>query len=190
MFPRTYRFGTPNSRDGRTRECCASSRSYATPNSCTVAAAALALLLAPASAAVSVGRIFTDGMVLQDHATYDQRPFIYGSAAAGEVVTVVRQQPDGTNDTFVSPAAADGSWIVQCDPDYFAASQNNLTFYISGSESARTIVIRNAAYGDVFLCSASTQYTHTIASSLLLAPAPGLYCEAVARSDGRTRESC
>jgi hypothetical protein len=58
-------------------------------------------LLAPlrARGAVSVGRIFSDGMVLQDHATYDQRPFVYGLAAPGEHVTVVRTQPDGANDT-------------------------------------------------------------------------------------------
>ena len=128
-------------------------------------ASVAAALIAPALATVSVGRIFSDGMVLQDHATYDQRPFVFGSAAAGEVVTVVRQQPDGTNDTFVSPAAADGSWIVQVDPDYFAASQNNLTFFISGSESKRAIVIRNAAYGDVFLCSGQSNMNENVYAS-------------------------
>jgi len=113
---------------------------------------ALAALAACARATVSVGRIFSDGMVLQDHATYDQRPFIYGDAAPAELVTVVRQQPNGANDTFLATADSNGAWIVQCDPDYFAADQNNLTFYVSGSASASTIVIRNAAYGDVFLC--------------------------------------
>ena len=123
---------------------------------------ALTLALAPARVGgeVSVGRIFSDGMVLQDHATYDQRPFVYGRAAPGEVVKVVRQQPDGTNDTFVVTTDAAGDWIVQCDPDYFAANQNNLTFFISGSASSETIVIRNAAYGDVFLCSASAAKGH------------------------------
>ena len=72
----------------------------------------------------------------------------------GELVTVVRQQPNGANDTFLATVDASGFWIVQADPDYFASSQNNLTFYISGSvEPVNVITIRNAAYGDVFLCS-------------------------------------
>ena len=125
-------------------------------------------LLAPlrARGAVSVGRIFSDGMVLQDHATYDQRPFVYGLAAPGEHVTVVRTQPDGANDTFTALADAAGSWIVQCDPDYFAASQNNLTFSITGSESpGAAIVIRNAAYGDVFVCSGQSNMNENVYAS-------------------------
>lgn len=78
---------------------------------------------------------------------------LYGNAVPGEMVTVVRQTPNKNNDTFVVQADAESFFIVQLDPDYFAASQNNLTFYIFGSVSTNLITIRDAAYGDVFLCS-------------------------------------
>ena len=108
-----------------------------------------------ASALITVPAIFSDGFVLQRHYAYDQRPFIYGySDQTQELVTVVRQQPNGSNDTYLATTdAATGFWIVQADPDYFADNQNNLTFYIYGSLSKNIIIIRNAAYGDVFLCS-------------------------------------
>ena len=64
-------------------------------------------------ARVTVGRIFSDRMVLQDHATYDQRPMIYGQADVHELVTVTRQQPDGANDTIQALTDATGAWIVQ-----------------------------------------------------------------------------
>ena len=131
-----------------------------------VAAAFALAALARVGAAVSVGRIFSDGMVLQDHATYDQRPFIYGEAVPGELVTVVRQQPNGQNDTFLATADAAGDWIVQADPDYFAADQNNLTFYIYGNASPLdTIVIRNAAYGDVYACSGQSNMVENVYAS-------------------------
>lgn len=105
--------------------------------------------------AIFLPAIFSDGMVLQDHATYDQRPFIYGYADLDEVVTVVRTQPDGQNATYLGTADnVTGFWIVQPDPDYFAASQNNLTFSIWGSNAPDNVTfIRDVAYGDVFLCS-------------------------------------
>ena len=121
----------------------------------------LVLLLAQcARAAVWVPAIFSDGMVLQEHATIDQRPFVYGtSQSPNELVTVVRSQPNGRNDTYpvVSSATpnADGdyAWVSQIDPDYFPAKENNLTFYIYGSlPPLNVIVIREAVYGDVFLC--------------------------------------
>lgn len=54
-----------------------------------------------ANAEITVGSIFSDHMVLQDHATYDQRPFIYGYAVPAETVTIVRRTPDHKNDTFI-----------------------------------------------------------------------------------------
>ena len=127
-------------------------------------------------ARISVGRIFSDGMVMQDHATYDQRPFVYGAAAPYEVVTVVRTTPEGSNDTFVVTANAGGDWIVQIDPDYFRASQNNLTFSIYGSASAAPIVIKNAAYGDVFICSGQSNMNENVAAAFGAAEAmSGIY---------------
>jgi sialate O-acetylesterase len=119
--------------------------------------AALALLhLHSGSATVTVPGIFSDGMVLQEHATYDQRPFIYGLAeAVGELVTVIRHRPAANaNDTYLATADASKQWIVQLDPDYFSSQNNNLTIFITGSAApVNTITIRNVVYGDVFLCS-------------------------------------
>ena len=56
-------------------------------------------------------------MVLQGHATYDQRPFINGFAAPGDLVTVERLQPSGSKSFYYATAEADGSWITQLDPD-------------------------------------------------------------------------
>jgi hypothetical protein len=56
------------------------------------------------------------------------------------------------NDTFIVTADNSGDWIVEVDPDYFAANQNNLTFSIYGSSAMNDpIVIYNAAYGDVYV---------------------------------------
>lgn len=108
---------------------------------------------------VSVPGIFSDGMVLQEHSTYDQRPMIYGQATQpGELVTVIRHLPSGHNDTYYATADATSFWIVQLDPDYFSKSQNNLTIYITGSvPPLNTITIRDVVYGDVFLCSGCVQ---------------------------------
>ena len=72
-------------------------------------------------------------MVLQGHATYDQRPFIYGDAAPGDTVTVNRIQPSGAKDVYTATADATGAWITQLDPDYFPAKENDLTITISAS---------------------------------------------------------
>ena len=114
-----------------------------------------ATCLSYAHALITVPAIFSDGFVLQRHWSSGLRPFIYGySDQAQELVTVVRQQPNGSNDTYrATSESGTGFWIVQADPDFFAVNQNNLTFYIYGSLSKNIITIRNAAYGDVFLCS-------------------------------------
>lgn len=54
---------------------------------------AAACLAGNVLASVTMPQIFSDGMVLQDHATYDQRPFVYGQADVGEVVNVNRTLP-------------------------------------------------------------------------------------------------
>lgn len=110
--------------------------------------------------------IFSDGFVLQTHATYDQRPFIYGyTETIGEIVTVVRQQPNGVNDTFQATSDENNFWIVEVDPDYFADNQNNLTFYIwSETKPTEIRTIYNAAYGDVFLCSGQSNMDENVAA--------------------------
>ena len=72
-----------------------------------------------------------------------------------ELVTVIRHRPaSNENDTYYAVADASRAWIVQLDPDYFSAADNNLTLYIFGSvEPVNTLTIRDVVYGDVFLCS-------------------------------------
>jgi hypothetical protein len=127
----------------------------------------IAFFAARAAATVHVPGIFSDGMVLQEHATYDQRPFIYGTAEApGELITVIRHRPySNANDTYTAQADANRDWIVQLDPDYFRVEDNNLTIFISGSLAPQnTIVIREAVYGDVFLCGGQSNMNENVAA--------------------------
>jgi hypothetical protein len=150
-------------------------------------AALLALLAAPALALVTVPGIFSDGMVLQEHDSYDQRPMIYGaSTSPNELVTVIRARPSGHNDTYLATSEAVSSggdglffWIVQLDPDYFPAKDNNLTIYISGSVApVNLITIRDVVYGDVFLCVPPLPAARSRAACppLPLSPPPPLSC--------------
>lgn len=127
--------------------------------------------------AVTMPQIFSDGMVLQDHATYDQRPFVYGQADVGEIVNVNRTLPGQVPEVrivcgaarwciqqlllpcmqpYFATADGTGLWIVELDPDYFAPSNNGLIVVtVAGSADGFQAVttIRNVSYGDVFLCS-------------------------------------
>ena len=152
-----------------------------------VFAALLALLTAPALALVTVPGIFSDGMVLQEHDSYDQRPMIYGaSTSPNELVTVIRARPSGHNDTYLATSEAVSSggdglffWIVQLDPDYFPAKDNNLTIYISGSVApVNLITIRDVVNGDVFLCVPPLPAARSRAACppLPLSPPPPLSC--------------
>jgi hypothetical protein len=116
--------------------------------------AALALAAAADAAALFLPAIFSDYMVLQGHASYDQRPFIYGYATPGDIVTVERIQPAGAKDTYTATADGTGYWITQLDPDYFAASQNDLTITVAASSDPADVrTLHHVSYGDVFLCS-------------------------------------
>lgn len=125
-------------------------------SSLNIQCVAIVASIAFASATVSMPQIFADGMVLQCHATYDQRPFVYGHADVAEIVNVNRTLPGQTPEVggsypFVdgqrlyaraSPAASilllmllqpyfatadeTGFWIVELDPDYFDPSNNGL----------------------------------------------------------------
>ncbi len=57
-----------------------------------------------ALAAISLPQIFSDGMVLQDHASYDQRPFVYGYADFGELVVVNRTLPGKAPEPYLATA--------------------------------------------------------------------------------------
>lgn len=124
------------------------------------------LLVASASAELFLPSIFSDYMVLQGHASYDQRPFIYGDALPGDVVTVERKQPSGHVDTYYATADATGAWISQLDPDYFAASQNDLTITVVASSNTSDVrVFQHVVYGDVFLCSGQSNMNENVYAS-------------------------
>ena len=117
---------------------------------------AISCVAAVAMGTVSMPQIFSDGMVLQDHATYDQRPFVYGQADEGEVVNVNRTLPGQSPEPYFATADSTGFWIVELDPDYFAPSNNGLIVVtVAGSSDSFNAVttINNVSYGDVFLCS-------------------------------------
>ena len=81
-------------------------------------AMAMAGITAGVMGAVTMPQIFSDGMVLQDHATYDQRPFVYGQADVGEIVNVNRtlpgQAPEVRSSFVWQPCGASSS---DCSPD-------------------------------------------------------------------------
>ena len=122
-----------------------------------LAARQLALLLAAFHLPIAVQgvivlpQIFSDGMVLQTNRAYGGRPFMYGSAAPGETVTIAgldRRSAPGV--PYPTLADAHGRWRLQLDP-YQGPAAFNAT--ISGSRSKNTITIRRIVYGDVILCS-------------------------------------
>lgn len=114
-------------------------------------------------ALVHVPSIISDGMVLQDYYMYDSRSFIYGWADAGEVVQLSTTTTiTGQITAYATTADSNGSWIVQLNPDYFVIAQPqtmNMTIAGSSDNYTATIVIRDIAYGDVFVvrsCSAAS----------------------------------
>ena len=109
------------------------------------------------SPTLRVNGLFSDGMVLQTNYEGGLRPFLHGSAAPGEVVTLTGA-PSRTKGKshFSATADATGRWVMQLDPHIQAKTdpQAGFTLTLSGSLSPRsTIVARNVVYGDVFLCS-------------------------------------
>lgn len=122
-------------------------------------------LLGASAAPLFLPAIFSDFMVLQGHASYDQRPFIYGEATPGDFVHVTRTTPNGNSANYLATVDADGAWIVQLDPDYFPGSQNDLTVEVwaeADPNDVRTFV--HVAYGDVFLCSGQSNMNENVAA--------------------------
>ena len=135
------------------------------------------LLVALARAELFLPKIYSSYMVLQGHATYDQRPFINGFAAPSDLVTVQRKQPSGAADLYYATAEQDGSWITQLDPDYFRADQNDLTISIwAASNKSDVRVLEHVVYGDVFLCSGQSNMNENVYASFGAASAmAGVY---------------
>lgn len=94
-----------------------------------LAAAAAALAWTVTSAAVTLPSIFSDGCVLQMAASYDQRPFVYGTADPGELVQV-NLTTTGAPASYPVFAGPDGRWQAQIDSSNFAG---NGTLTVAGS---------------------------------------------------------
>lgn len=90
-------------------------------------------------------------VVLQTNRAYGGRPFMYGTAEPGEIVTVAGLSRRSANGVpYPTTADASGRWRLQLDP-YQGGATFNAT--ITGSVSSNTIEITNIVYGDVILCS-------------------------------------
>lgn len=106
---------------------------------CLIGAALLWGISASASAAVHLGRPFSDGMVLQR----DAADPVWGTADAGERVTVhfAGQEKSATAD-------ANGHWRVTLDA--VAASAEPRTMTVQGTN---TVNVGNVLVGEVWFCS-------------------------------------
>ncbi len=102
---------------------------------------ALLLAVAPllARAEVALPVLFSDHMVLQR----DQPVAVWGSAAAGETVTV-----RFADDTRSAVADSSGRWSVRLGP--FAASAEGRELVVSGSN---TLTLSDVLVGEVWFCS-------------------------------------
>lgn len=97
-----------------------------------------AAMVGQARAEVSLGRLFTDNMMLQRN----QPVRFWGKAAPGETVTVTlagKSQQTKADDR--------GGWLVELPP---IAEGENLEVTIAGKN---TLVLENVIVGDIWLCS-------------------------------------
>jgi hypothetical protein len=126
-----------------------------TPSTTLPAPVAPAITGVVPSTTLRVNGLFSDSMVLQTNYEGGLRPFLHGSAAPGEVVTLMGA-PSRTKGKNSFTAIADGTtgrWVMQLDP-HIQVDHRGFTLVLSGSSNpSATIVARDVVYGDVFLCS-------------------------------------
>ncbi len=108
---------------------------------CLVAAVAAVGVLAPARADVKLHPLFTDHMVIQR----DRPVPVWGTASAGEKVTVACSAADGA--TVTAEADASGKWRATLPP---LKAGTGFTLTVKG---ANTIELKDVLVGDVWLCS-------------------------------------
>lgn len=117
-----------------------------------VVAAVAVVLVGPAQAAAGglmVRGGFSDNLVLQASST--KGAVLWGSATPGATVDVaVGSSVHGGN--YTAAAGADGAWSVTLKPYEVAAGDGN-SFTVEVASGSSTVVAKNVAYGDVFLCS-------------------------------------
>jgi len=125
-----------------------------------------------AEAGVLLPAIFKDGMVLQTQASSGPPASIFGYAAPDEPVTVNMTytdkagQPVDTSYHAVGDAAT-GRWRVQVAPAAADPEPAAVSFSIAGASDARPIVIRNATFGEVFLCSGQSNMVMSMGAASL-----------------------
>ncbi len=109
------------------------------------------LAIAQTSAKVRLAPIFSDGVILQR----DQPIVIWGTAAAGEIVTVKLR--DRGAETRASP---DGTWRVTLTA--LALAQESSDLVVTGENVVRC---RDVLLGDVWWCSGQSNMEFTVASA-------------------------
>jgi sialate O-acetylesterase len=128
--------------------------------SSTIAALAMLLSAASASANVSLPAIFGDHMVLQE----GKKVPIWGTAAPGEKVTV-----KFGHDSAGTTAGADGAWRVDLKP--LAISSTGAPLTVTGTN---TITFQDVVVGDVWLASGQSNMELTMGNLLGMTQNPAM----------------
>jgi sialate O-acetylesterase len=102
-----------------------------------------AALSSVAQADVQPHPLFSDHMVLQRSVPHN----VWGTADAGEEVTVTLMTSDGTSKTAKTSADKKGQWLVQL-PALKPGTENTLKI-----QGKNTITLNDVAIGDVWVCS-------------------------------------
>ena len=115
----------------------------------------LAVLAAPAPAAVVLASPFTSHMVLQR----EMKVPVWGTAESGEQV-IVRFAGQEKSVT----AGADGLWRVDLDP--LTVSAEGRTFTVSGSHSASPLQLDDVLVGEIWLASGQSNMDFTVSKKV------------------------
>ena len=102
---------------------------------------------------VVVSGLFSDHMVLQTNYEGGFRPFLHGTASAGEIVRLVGA-PSRTagNTAFFATAGDDGLWTMQLDPHITrSVTKDRYNLTLSGSADGHTssLIALDVVFGEV-----------------------------------------
>jgi sialate O-acetylesterase len=117
---------------------------------CVLAAATLALLGSVAHADVTLPKLVSDGMVLQQN-----KPVrVWGTASPGEVVTVIVHGESATG-----TAGPDGHWEAMLAPQKAGGP------YVMIVKGNNTLTINDVLFGEVWVCSGQSNMEWPLAAS-------------------------
>jgi sialate O-acetylesterase len=116
---------------------------------------AMAVIAAPAPAAVVLASPFTSHMVLQR----EMKVPVWGTAEPGEQVSVSFAGQEKT-----ATAGADGSWRVDLDP--LAVSADGRSFAVRGSHTAGPLQLEDVLVGEVWLASGQSNMDFTVSKKV------------------------